>query len=482
MTGLSATVLKQLFTWRVAIDLVLIALAVFFSYRTLRRLGTWKILSGVLIAMVVFMVSNIADLRGIEWIYSNVSQVAVIALIVIFQPEIRKVFERAASLRRNEIGRKGTNLSSLIADSLFELASQKRGAIIVLPGKEPVKEWLSGGFQLNADPSVPLLLSIFDPHSPGHDGAMVVENGRLTRFGARLPLSRAGGTLSENMGTRHHAALGLSQASDALIVVVSEERGKITLFHHGTDKEVHEKKELAIRIIDHWERTASYNFPIRRGKQRWPFIVQFSVSLGVAVVFWCTVVATQGELRERGFFVPVEFITPKHLSLVGEKPTAVKLHLAGPKANLDTIDPSQLSIRIDLSQAMPGKQTLVVSDENIKLPKGVSLLDADPTDLVVSLVEIVEDEVEVKPQIVGKLRPGLKLESIEVNPKKVRAMAPVATKKENRGVLTTTPIYMESFQESTRVLCKIIAPPSVHPVEKRWPDVEVNVVLSRKPQ
>jgi diadenylate cyclase len=480
MTGISAALIKELFTWRAAIDVVLMALMLFFASRTLRRLGTWKIVAGILIAMAVFMVANVADLRGIGWFYANVSQVAVLALIVIFQPEIRKVFERAASLRRSEVGGRRSDLASMIVDAVFAMAGKNRGAIVVLPGKEPIKEWLSGGSPLNADPSVSLIESIFDPHSPGHDGAMVVENGRLALFGVRLPLSKSE-ALSEKLGTRHHAGQGLSEVSDALVLVVSEERGKVTLFRDGTSKEMKEKTGLATEIASHWEQTASYRLPMEKGKRRWPHVFEFSVSLGVAIVFWSTVIATQGELRERGFFVPVEFVTPRHLSLVGEKPTTVKLHLTGPKAELDTINPSQLSIRIDLSEAMPGEQTLVVAEEDVKLPKRVRLLDTEPSDFVVSLVEIVEKEVMVKPQLVGKLRPDLKIKSLDVNPQAVKVLAPVSMNKENQVTLTTTPIYLESIEESTRVFCKIIAPPSVHPVERRWPDVEVSIEVSPKP-
>jgi len=201
-------------------------MGLFFLYRTLLRLGTWKILAGILIALVVFATASLLDLRGIEWIYSNLSQVALIALIVIFQPELRKIFERAASLRRSEIGKGASDLTFMVSDAMFALAQQRRGAILVLPGKEPLGEWLSGGLALNADPSLPLIMSIFDPNSPGHDGAIIIENGKLTRFGVRLPVSKTD-NLPVEFGTRHHAAMGLSEVSDAL-VVVSEERGSIS--------------------------------------------------------------------------------------------------------------------------------------------------------------------------------------------------------------------------------------------------------------
>ena len=187
---------KALFDWRVLLDVLLIAALLYFLYRTLLRLGTWKIVTGILLAIAVFVLANILDLKGIRWIYSNVSQVAVIALIVIFQPELRKLLERAASLRGKKMGKGGSDLAVLFSDTLFALAEQKRGALVVFPGREPTKEWLSGGMILNAEPTYPIIMSIFDPNSPGHDGALLVENSEPpdvivhpALFGPRPPLS-----------------------------------------------------------------------------------------------------------------------------------------------------------------------------------------------------------------------------------------------------------------------------------------------------
>jgi DNA integrity scanning protein DisA with diadenylate cyclase activity len=130
--------IKALIGWQAIIDIVLIAAALFFLYRTLLRLGTWRIVAGILVAMLVFLIASFLDLKGLEWIFGNVSHVAVIALIIIFQPELRKIFEQAASVRRSRIRNAGTDLANLIVDSLMKLAGQRRGAIVVFPGNEPI--------------------------------------------------------------------------------------------------------------------------------------------------------------------------------------------------------------------------------------------------------------------------------------------------------------------------------------------------------
>ena len=190
--NLQVSALKEVINWRVSLDIFLIAIGIYFLYRTLRSLGTWKIVSGVLFAGAIFIVASLLDLQGIEWIFSNFAHVALLAFIIIFQQEIRKIFERAASLRRLEKLKEGPRLSSLLEDAVFSLAGQKRGALFVFPGKESIRPWSSEGTIISAEPSYSLIMSLFDPNSPGHDGAMVVENGKITAFGVRLPVSKTG--------------------------------------------------------------------------------------------------------------------------------------------------------------------------------------------------------------------------------------------------------------------------------------------------
>jgi DNA integrity scanning protein DisA with diadenylate cyclase activity len=198
--------LHEFLSWRSALDILLIAAGLFFLYRTLLRLGTWKIMAGILLALVVFILASALQLKGIEWIYHNVSNVAVLGLIIIFQPELRKILEKAVSVSTSRHKDQDTALYSLAGEALVKLAQERCGAIIVFPGNEPLNSKISGGYQLNAVPSLPLIFSIFDANSPGHDGAVIIENGKLTRFGVRLPMSQSA-RLSEEYGTRHHAAV-----------------------------------------------------------------------------------------------------------------------------------------------------------------------------------------------------------------------------------------------------------------------------------
>jgi uncharacterized protein (TIGR00159 family) len=464
-------------SWRAALDIALMAAGLFLLYRTLVRLGTWKIATGILAAVGIFLMARFLDLRGIEWVFGNFSQVAVVALIVIFQPELRKVFERAVSMRSSRTRDPGDVVSRLIAYTLFVLARKRQGALVVFPGREPIQEWISGGYPLDARPSIPLLRSIFDPHSPGHDGALIVEKGRFTRLGVRLPVSKSQ-QLDNEFGTRHHAAMGLAEKSDALTVLVSEERGQVSVFFKGKMHPIEEADDLVRAIIDHWKETATYPFGIPKGRMGRALVSQILASLALSIVLWSTLIIAQGEQLEKMLTVPVEFTaSPSNLTLVGDKAKEVRLHLSGSRSDLDLVDPSNLRAKIDLSKAAAGKQTFIITADNFRLPRGVSLLDVVPASIELSLAELVEREIVIKPQLLGKLPSGNMLKSIDLQPSRVKVLA--APEAKVLTTITTTPIYLENFENDTVIYCKIIAPPVLHPVDKRWPDVKVTITLDR---
>ena len=473
----SADLIKDLLDWKACLDIFFITTAIFFTYQTLRRLGTWKIALGIIAALSVFIVANILDLEGVRWLYSNLSKVALIALIVIFQPEIRRLLERAVSLKGNEMAFGESSLLQLVSDSVFTLAEQRRGAILVFPGRESTKQWAFGGFPLQAQPTFPLIMSIFDPHSPGHDGAIIIENEIISLFGVRLPLSKTN-TLSNQLGTRHHAAMGLSEVSDAFVVVVSEERGSVTTFQNGQMKITPNKSEFSAKLMSHFKKSSSYLLRNREGKGKRHLATGIALSTLSAFVFWAGIAMYTAEMLERGFLVPVKYIVPSNdIALVGDKPTEAKLQLAGSKADLDRISLSQLAVKIDLSKAMPGKQVIVVSDENVELPKSIKLLEVEPSNFVLNLQQVLETEATVVPQMVGKIAGGLKVASVDINPPKVRVLGPTDKLKQKKISVMTTPIYLESIKENTTLFCKIIAPPGIRPVESRWPDIEVSITL-----
>lgn len=467
----------EFLSWRALLDILLIASGLFFLYRTLLRLGTWKIMAGILMALVVFILANALSLKGIEWIYHNVSNVAVLGLIIIFQPELRKILEKAVLVPSHRVKDRDLGLHFLIGEALHKLAQEHCGALIVFPGKEPLADKTSGGFQLNAIPSLPLIFSLFDPNSPGHDGAVIIEGGKLCQFGVRLPMSQST-RLSDDYGTRHHAAMGLAEQTDALALVVSEERGKVSAFVNGEMHPMRNADEITRAIIDH-QREMGFLNRDSAPKIRKRTIFQIVASLIIAVVFWSSLILSQREMVERVFPVTIDYTAPaEDLVLVGEKPNEVKLYLSGPKSEIDNLAGNPPSVKIDLSKMSKGSQTIIITSENLRLPKGITLLDTSPQQLKLTLATVVEKNLPITPQILGKLPGNLKIKKITVTPETVLVTIPVTRNEKINEEVLTTPIYLESISTDSRLFVKVIARPSIQPVAKRWPDVEVFIELT----
>lgn len=466
--------------WRVSLDIILLALLIFFLYRTIKTTGTGKIFLGILIAAGIFVVARILDLKGIEWIYSNLSQILLLALIIIFQPELRKIFERAASIKRREIVIEAPKIASLISDAAFVLAKQKRGALIVFPGQDSVKAWTSEGVPLDAQISFPLLMSIFDPNSPGHDGAVVIENGKITSFGVRLPLSDSN-KLPQEFGTRHHAGLGLSEVTDALVIVVSEERGAVTLFYEGMYERIKDKNDLAARIMKHWSIIASYQLFNQKNIPQRKTITQIALSFVLAFLFWSTVVLTQSELKEMIYTVPVDYISmPKTYLIEGETTAEITVNLLGRTVDLNRINPSQLRALIDLSKITPGEKTIRVNEENLDIPKQVRVTRTRPASIQLTIIEMREIEVAIKPQFIGSLPDGFAIDSLAIIPERIKVLAPVDSLHQDSIILLTTPIFLETIKADNRIVCNLTAPTKIKPLSNRFPDVEIYLAVSAR--
>lgn len=464
--------LPLLLSWRSVIDIVLITIGLFLIYNTLKKLGTWKILSGVALVAAIYLLATLLELDGIVWFYQNVSQVALIGFIVVFQPEIRKLFEATVLPRRSMIKNQASNLAGEISEVVHSMAKQKTGALIVIPGKEPIDRHLAGGQSLNADFSAHLVLSIFDPHSPGHDGAIIIENGKISRFGMRLPISSSC-ILGKECGTRHYAAAGLSDVTDALVIVVSEERGTITAFKNSEGVVQSSNSQLNMTINNHWKSASSFLPQSTTGRRVFPW-AEAAVSFMLALGFWYLIVVGETEIQEKVVTIPVEYSgTPKELILTGDKLSEVKVHLVGPKSGMANLN--DYRVRVDLSAAQSGRQKFTITEDHINLAKKVKLLDVTPSVVPLELVRMVEKEVVIQAQLVGKLPPSLKLVSIEVMPQKLKALVKESDSKSQNLVLATTPIYLENIKSDTVIQTKIIVSPRFQHVDKKWPDVDVHI-------
>ncbi|MDE2141225.1 MAG: diadenylate cyclase [Elusimicrobia bacterium] len=217
------------------LDMILVGCLVYGLLLWFKRTRAAFVALGLLLLAVVYTIAFLAGMYMTVRIFQGFFAVFIVAVIVIFQEEIRSVFERIAvwSLTGGVLKSAPTHRQvEILVRSLGDLARDHIGALVVLRGLDPLDRHVSGGWDLNGDMSEALIKSIFDSHSLGHDGAFIVEEGRVSRFGVQLPLSKDFSKIT-NLGTRHSAALGLAERTDALCLAVSEEHGTISIAQRG---------------------------------------------------------------------------------------------------------------------------------------------------------------------------------------------------------------------------------------------------------
>ncbi len=219
------------------IDVAIVAFALYKGVKLVRETRAQQLVKAIVILLVILWGSTIFRLHTITYILENVMQVGFIALLIIFQPELRRVLEKVG---RSKIGNlfspSKENVDQLveeIADAAVQLSGGKTGALIVLERTTKLGEIVATGTQISADLSASLLINLFTPNTPLHDGAVVLSEGRISAAGCILPLTQ-NNSLSREFGTRHRAALGVSEISDAIVIVVSEETGKISVAIDGS--------------------------------------------------------------------------------------------------------------------------------------------------------------------------------------------------------------------------------------------------------
>ena len=228
------------------LDILLVGSLIYALLLWFKRTKAAFVALGLLVLTVVYVVAFVSGMYMTVRIFQGFFAVFIVAVIVIFQEEVRSIFERIAvwSLTGGVLKSAPTHRQvEILVSSLGDLARDHIGALVVLRGLDPLDRHLEGGWPLNGELSEALIKSIFDSHSLGHDGALVVEEGRVTRFGVQLPLSKDFSKIT-NLGTRHSAALGLSERSDALCLVVSEETGRISFALRGDLVAVKDLEEL----------------------------------------------------------------------------------------------------------------------------------------------------------------------------------------------------------------------------------------------
>lgn len=224
--------------WSDVLDVLLVAMAVYAVITFLRRTNSTKVAQGILVLIVAMWLATMARLTVTAFILRQVFEIGFLAVIILFQPEIRRALERMGSYRLfSFLGREfgGQALEKSIMQTVYaceDMSKSRTGALIVFERLNPLNEQLVSGTGIDGEVSSELLKNIFYDKSPLHDGAVIIRDGRLAAAGCMLPLS-GNANLSRDLGMRHRAGIGMSERSDAVVVIVSEETGSISVAVDG---------------------------------------------------------------------------------------------------------------------------------------------------------------------------------------------------------------------------------------------------------
>ncbi len=376
------------------LDLILVSLLIYVLLVWFKRSRSGMVLFGLGIAATVYLLARqfqlILTTTILQWFFTAI----IIIVVVIFQEEIKSFFERMAIFSIGKgFGQKRSSGTAYLknADSnnfsknIFELAQQRTGALITIKGKDPIDRHIQGGISLNGIISDAIINSIFDPNSSGHDGAVVIDRGVITKFGCHLPLTKNLEKLAKG-GTRHSAALGMSEVSDTLNIVVSEERGTVSVTYRGvitvckTSEQLDQMIEkfygefLPKRKTNVWIHWLVFNF--------WEKIIAISATL----ILWFVIIHGS-EVIYKSYDVQVQVQNlSENLTIKDFEPKELEIAFSGARRLFYRIEPDNINLALDASQWTKNTKSVRIIDSDVTFPTGMVLRSVGPTrDLTILL-------------------------------------------------------------------------------------------------
>lgn len=368
------------------IDILLVSFLLYQLYLWVRESRALRALTGLAIIGVLSLVARWTGMVMTGWIFQSLWSIILLVIVIVFQPEIRRILERMnpLDLIRGQPVALQREMLVEITETVFDMAREKVGALIVLPRHDPIDEYLREGVQLEALVSRELIRTLFQPPAPTHDGAVVIRANHIERAACFLPMTAAVGLPSE-YGARHRAAIGLTERCDALCLLVSEERGTVALARKGTLIPFFEpsrlEQELELELHDTLSGETST-------EGRWRFLTHNLWAKGMAValaaVLWVALAGQQSS--EISMTIPVEYqqIAP-HIELRGDVPREVNIRLRGSQLALEALRSRQVRARVSLAQVREGINYFLLTRNQIDLPAGIDLTEIRPALLLIEV-------------------------------------------------------------------------------------------------
>ncbi len=233
----------QSITFMDIIDILLMSYLVYLLIKLIRETRAGQLVKGILFIVIAYIISNLIGLKAMSYIIKSALDIGLLALLIMFQPEIRRALEKAGRTKigmslftsgeSSDLSAKWNRAIDAICDSCVDLSATKTGALIVIERQTKLGEQIENGTVLNAVPSKELFGNIFFKNTPLHDGAVIMRDGMVLAAACFLPKPQKEELINKKLGSRHRAAIGMSENSDAVVIVVSEETGGISIAENG---------------------------------------------------------------------------------------------------------------------------------------------------------------------------------------------------------------------------------------------------------
>jgi len=373
--------------WQSVVDFLVLAAALYMLLRWAQQARALRVALLVVGLHAGALVARHLDLALTSWVLEGAAVLAIVMLVLVFQAELRRFFMRLDSLL-NGRWRTAPALDEThqsIGRAAFRLASGCVGALIVIVRRNAVAEMISGGIVLDAAVSPEILEAIFQKTSPVHDGAVIVRGDHVVRAAAVLPLTERE-RVPSYYGTRHRAAMGLCERSDALVLVVSEERCEVTLMEGRRIDVMEDEQKLAQMLAK-----LCAHPPVGLGSRlrQWLFAngsVKFA-ALGLAVLFWSTSFLSTGT-TVRTVSVPVEFVgVPAGMDVTGQSAERLEVQVRGGSWLMDSLSLARIVAHFNLRGARAGSLDLAVGAGDLELPPGIVMERVSPSRVTVRLAQ-----------------------------------------------------------------------------------------------
>jgi uncharacterized protein (TIGR00159 family) len=468
-----------LLEWKNFLDILVISFILHRLFLLMRGTAAFQISIGLVFLWLFQEAANAAGLVLTSWFFRGIGAVAVLVLVVVFRNELREILVHTNPIRFL-LGRsrqtRGTGYH-LITQAAFQLAKRRVGALIVIENQDELRGSVRGGLPLDSNLLPEVLESIFSKESPVHDGAVIIRGNRIDQVGTYLPLTQEE-TLPQHFGTRHRAAIGLSEVCDAVVLVVSEERGDISLVHRRSVERIHHPDQLEQRLEFLLMTRDVSRAKDRKGGGAW--VTQAGGLLLTFVLvstFWGLYAGREFSLisvKAPVFYRDV----PEGLRLKQASAEEVEVQVSGRRGLVSSLDPHQVRAFLSLGGIPGGEHELMLKSENIILAPGLEVERITPSSITVEMERILERTVRTVAELTGAPPAGLEVETATVKPDSVTVRGP-ATIVEELTSLKTRPIDLQSLRvrdrQASQETSLLTGAPSIELPQLARNQVQVNI-------